>query len=84
MLDSATGVGVAFSPNSQFLFVSSTKYVYQFDVTATNIPYRKLPLLFGMDFILQILHWQPCSIFSSLHRMGKYILEQATALYTFT
>ena len=38
MLDSATGVGVAFSPNSQFLFVSSTKYVYQFDVTATNIP----------------------------------------------
>jgi len=38
MVDSATGVGVAFSPNSQFLYVSSTKYVYQFDVTAPNIP----------------------------------------------
>ncbi|MBA3283987.1 MAG: hypothetical protein H0U27_02850, partial [Nitrosopumilus sp.] len=36
--DSASSVGVAFSPNSQFLYVSSTKYVYQFDVTATNIP----------------------------------------------
>jgi len=36
--DSATGVGVSFSPNSQFLYVSSTKYVYQFDVTAANIP----------------------------------------------
>ena len=38
MFDSATGVGVAFSPNSQFLYVSSTRYVYQFDVTSTNIP----------------------------------------------
>jgi len=38
MLDSATGVGVAFSPNSQYLYVSSTRYVYQFDVTAPNIP----------------------------------------------
>jgi len=38
MLDSATGVGIAFSPNSKFLYVSSTLYVYQFDVTATNIP----------------------------------------------
>ncbi|MBK8416498.1 MAG: hypothetical protein IPL22_19510 [Bacteroidetes bacterium] len=35
--DSATAVGVAFSPNSQFLYVSSTNYVYQFDVTAANI-----------------------------------------------
>ncbi len=37
MLDSATGVGVAFSPNSNLLYVSSTNYVYQFDVTAPNI-----------------------------------------------
>jgi hypothetical protein len=36
--DSATAVGVAFSPNSQYLYVSSRNYVYQFDVTATNIP----------------------------------------------
>ncbi len=36
--DSATGVGIAFSPNSQFLYVSSLRYVYQFDVTSTNIP----------------------------------------------
>jgi hypothetical protein len=35
--DSSTGVGVSFSPNSQFLYVSSLRYVYQFDVTATNI-----------------------------------------------
>ncbi|MFM8916380.1 MAG: hypothetical protein ACKOGP_01390, partial [Bacteroidota bacterium] len=38
MFDSATGVGVAFSPNSQFLYVSSLDVFYQFDVTATNIP----------------------------------------------
>ncbi len=36
--DSSTGVGVAFSPNSQYLYVSSLRYVYQFDVTAPNIP----------------------------------------------
>ncbi|MGR6087475.1 MAG: T9SS type A sorting domain-containing protein [Arcticibacter sp.] len=35
--DSATVLGVAFSPSSQFLYVSSTNYVYQFDVTAANI-----------------------------------------------
>lgn len=37
-LDSTTGVGVAFSPNSKFLYVSSLDEFYQFDVTATNIP----------------------------------------------
>lgn len=36
--DSASGVGVAFSPSSQHLYVSSTRYVYQFDVAAPNIP----------------------------------------------
>ncbi len=36
--DSSTGAGVAFSPNSQYLYVSSTRYVYQFDVYAANIP----------------------------------------------
>lgn len=36
--DSSTAAGVAFSPNSQYLYVSSTRYVYQFDVTAPNIP----------------------------------------------
>ncbi len=36
--DSATVVGVSFSTNSQYLYVSSTNYVYQFDVTASNIP----------------------------------------------
>jgi hypothetical protein len=35
--DSAFGRGVAFSPNSQFLYAPSTNYVYQFDVTAANI-----------------------------------------------
>jgi hypothetical protein len=36
--DSSTAVGVAFSPNSKYLYVSSTNYVYQFDVTAASIP----------------------------------------------
>ncbi|HNS13303.1 MAG TPA: T9SS type A sorting domain-containing protein [Bacteroidia bacterium] len=36
--DSAHAGGVAFSANSQVLYVSSTKYVYQFDVTSSNIP----------------------------------------------
>ena len=35
--DSAHAGGVAFSANSQVLYVSSTKYVYQFDLTSTNI-----------------------------------------------
>ncbi|MEP7264400.1 MAG: T9SS type A sorting domain-containing protein [Bacteroidota bacterium] len=35
--DSGTGRGVAFSPNSEFLYAPSTKYVYQFDVTDPNI-----------------------------------------------
>ncbi len=35
--DSAHAGGVAFSANSQVLYVSSTKYVYQFDLTSANI-----------------------------------------------
>ncbi len=36
--DSAHGGGVAFSASSKLLYVSSTKYVYQFDLEAANIP----------------------------------------------
>lgn len=35
--DSAGAGGVAFSPNSQLLYVSSTNYVYQFNMSASNI-----------------------------------------------
>ncbi len=35
--DNADGGGVAFSSNSQVLYVSSMRYVYQFDMTASNI-----------------------------------------------
>ena len=35
--DSATLGGAAFSPNSQVLYISSQRYVYQFDVTSSNI-----------------------------------------------
>jgi hypothetical protein len=40
--DSAANGGAAFSPNSQVLYIGSTKYVYQFDVTAANIAATKL------------------------------------------
>ncbi|TAH40965.1 MAG: T9SS type A sorting domain-containing protein [Bacteroidetes bacterium] len=36
--DSAAGGGVAFSANSRMLYVSSTNYLYQLDMAATNIP----------------------------------------------
>ncbi|HNP97641.1 MAG TPA: T9SS type A sorting domain-containing protein [Bacteroidia bacterium] len=39
--DSAISVGVAFSPNSKVLYLSSTNYVYQFDLTASNIAASK-------------------------------------------
>jgi hypothetical protein len=39
--DSASAGGVAFSPNSKVLYVSSTKYVYQYDLTSANIPASK-------------------------------------------
>ena len=39
--DTAFGRGVAFSPNSQFLYAPSTRYIYQFDVTAANIAATK-------------------------------------------
>jgi hypothetical protein len=35
--DSAYGAGVAFSPNSNVLYVSSMNYIYQFDMTAPNV-----------------------------------------------
>ncbi len=40
--DSAAGGGVAFSGNSRVLYVSSIKYVYQFDLTSSDIPNSKL------------------------------------------
>ena len=39
--DSAAGGGVAFSANSKVLYVSSTVYVYQFDMTATDVALSK-------------------------------------------
>ncbi|MCX6290297.1 MAG: hypothetical protein NT126_00865 [Bacteroidetes bacterium] len=36
--DSAIAGGVAFSPNSKVLYVSSQNYVYQFDINSSNIP----------------------------------------------
>ena len=39
--DSAGGGGVAFSPNSNVLYVSSTSYLYQFDLLSSNIPLSK-------------------------------------------
>jgi hypothetical protein len=35
--DSAVGGGVAFSPNSKVLYVSSMNYIYQFDLTSSSI-----------------------------------------------
>ena len=40
--DTANSGGVAFSPNSRFLYVSSTTHVYQFDTWATNIQDSKI------------------------------------------
>ena len=42
--DSAAGRGVAFSPNSEFLYVSSMNYVYQFNANSTNIDSSKILL----------------------------------------
>jgi Secretion system C-terminal sorting domain len=39
--DTAYAGGVAFSPNSRYLYVSSYRYVYQFDVTNSNIELTK-------------------------------------------
>ncbi len=39
--DSATVGGVAFSPSGRYLYVPSAKYVYQFDVLASNIDASK-------------------------------------------
>ena len=36
--DSAACAGVSFSPDSRVLYLSSMDYLYQFDLTATNIP----------------------------------------------
>jgi hypothetical protein len=39
--DSAFAGGLAFSPNSQILYVSSQNYVYQFNLNASSIPASK-------------------------------------------
>lgn len=40
--DSAIGRGVAFSPNSSMMYVSSMKYMYQFNVLSGNIDSTKI------------------------------------------
>ncbi len=42
--DSAAARGVAFSPNSQLLYVSSSNYIYQFNTNATPINSSKITL----------------------------------------
>ncbi len=36
--DSGVGRGVAFSPNSRYLYLSSMNYLYQYDTDSSNIP----------------------------------------------
>jgi len=39
--DSASATGVAFSPNSRYLYLSTGRKLFQFDMQATNIPASK-------------------------------------------
>ncbi len=40
--DSAQSAGVAFSPNGRFLYVSSMRYLYQYDLQSANIDSSKI------------------------------------------
>ncbi|MBK7968716.1 MAG: hypothetical protein IPK08_07100 [Bacteroidetes bacterium] len=55
--DSSSGVGVSFSSNSKFLYVSSLRYVYQFDVSAPNIPASQTTVAVWDGFIHLIHLW---------------------------
>ncbi len=48
--DSAISAGVAFSPNSQVLYVSSTVYIYQYDLTSANISSTQLVVAINDSF----------------------------------
>jgi hypothetical protein len=54
--DSAGAGGVAFSPSGRFLYVSSTRYVYQFDMWATDIAGSKITVAVWDTFFAP---WQP-------------------------
>ncbi|MEO0312223.1 MAG: putative adhesin, partial [Bacteroidota bacterium] len=52
--DSAYVGGCAFSPNGQILYVSSDKYVYQYDLTAANIPASRITVAVYDGFVAPV------------------------------
>lgn len=52
--DSALGGGCAFSPNSNVLYISSSKYVYQFDATAMNLAASQITVAEWDSFYSQV------------------------------
>ena len=53
--DSGYGHGVAFSPNSRYCYITSLKYIYQFDLTNPTISNSKVLLVLDDGYVDPIL-----------------------------
>jgi Secretion system C-terminal sorting domain len=50
--DTSYAAGLAFSPNNRFLYLSSTKYIYQFDLQSTDIAASRKTVAIYDGFII--------------------------------
>ena len=57
--DSAISVGVAFSPIQKYFYLSSTNYVYQFVLTASNIAASKTTVAVYDGYYSLLSHHSP-------------------------
>jgi len=53
--DTSWAAGVAFSPSGRYLYVSSTSYIYQFDILAADIPASKTTVAVYDGFFYPII-----------------------------
>jgi|JI10StandDraft_1071094.scaffolds.fasta_scaffold10179_5 hypothetical protein len=78
--DSAAGGGVSFSPNSKALYVSSTKYVYQFSVEDTNIASSQQTIAIWDGFYSQAAPLATTFYLSQLAPDGKIYISSTNSV----
>lgn len=70
--DTSYAAGAAFSPSGRYLYVSSTKYIYQFDMQAVDIPASKTTVATYDGFFTLICKCLLFFISANWGQMAKY------------